>query len=110
MTDVFAAYKAHRSAALQALEDARSVAGLPTEIPADSGHLVYVAKTIDGTVLYVGMTRNLWQRITNHGNKSRWFKDAHTFALLPCRSLREAQRLESTLIVELQPAHNLRSW
>jgi excinuclease UvrABC nuclease subunit len=110
MTDTFTAYKAMRSAALQALEDARSVAGLPTEIPADSGHVVYVAKQIDGTVLYVGMTRNLWQRVSAHANKSKWYKDAHTFAVLPCRSIREAQRLEQTLIGELDPPHNIRAW
>jgi excinuclease UvrABC nuclease subunit len=108
MTDTFTDHKAQRSAALQAYEDARSTSGLPAEIPADSGHVVYVAKAIDGAVLYVGMTRNLWQRVAAHHSKAPWFRDAHAFTIIPCQSVRAAQRLESILIFELAPLYNIR--
>jgi excinuclease UvrABC nuclease subunit len=96
-----------RRAAQRALDQARIQSSLPTDIPTTSGWLVYVARDAGGRVLYVGMTGSLWQRMAAHAAKAPWWTQAHSIALIPCRSKRQALRLESQTIAATEPTYNV---
>lgn len=88
---------------------------LPT--PLDSGALrlavgdetyVYQAFCLCGDLLYVGLTGNLFGRLTTHARvRAPWeLKAAHiAWALYPTRA--KAKRVESRLIRTLDPMHNV---
>lgn len=80
---------------------------LPDVIPARCGHLVYIVRDVDGQVLYVGVTRNLYRRLASHTSRSPWFSAASTISLLPCRTRHAAEALERRTITSLRPKHNI---
>lgn len=85
----------------------RNEGQLPEVIPADPGHVVYVARSIFGDVLYVGVTSNLYRRLAAHQSATSWWGDVHTIAIHAAKTRRAAARLEATSIVALQPRYNV---
>jgi predicted GIY-YIG superfamily endonuclease len=77
------------------------------------GNLAYELRAEDGTVLYVGSTKNLRERISTH--KSAWIKwhrihgrgevSAHTHG--PYKTRDDAYDKEQELLWELSPVRNL---
>lgn len=83
------------------------------KLPACPG--VYLMKNRDGTVIYVGKSRKLCQRVssyftgTNHTVKTaRMVSQVHDFDTIVCDSEIEALGLENTLIKKYSPRYNIK--
>jgi hypothetical protein len=70
------------------------------------GAWVYLIKAGNGDLLYVGQSRNLLARLSQHQRKD-WFPDDGSVDLLPCTDVEHALRVERDLITELRPVHNV---
>lgn len=77
---------------------------LPTEL---SGHAVYRALGRDGAVLYVGVTKSLFARMSQHRQKSGWWGDAECIELTVYDERKEALEAESNEIRRHRPPWNI---
>jgi len=68
---------------------------------------VYIAKDVDGVVLYIGMTLNFRSRIDAHGKSSAWFEKCKTVEIVHCESRRIAFDMEKSLILKFKPSFNV---
>lgn len=69
---------------------------------------VYRAYDTDGTLLYIGVTLNLKQRISAHRSKSDWCHDDVVFVGKPAGGRGQAELLEARAIRRFRPPHNKR--
>lgn len=76
---------------------------------AAAGPCVYVARTSDGSVLYVGVTKNLLKRLRQHARSSWWWGDATEIETVRESTIWAAVRREQHLIRLLRPLHNKQS-
>lgn len=79
---------------------------MPLALPLRTGWRVYVIRDLLDRVLYVGMTKNLWQRIGQHANKAPWWDEAMSMVSFPCSGRDRAISMEHQLIAMLGPIHN----
>lgn len=63
----------------------------------------------EGTLLYIGTTANLFQRMLGHSRNSHWHDQIATITLEHCSSKKEAFRLEAEAIYKESPLFNVRS-
>lgn len=74
---------------------------------AQAGTLVYVARAITGAVLYVGVTDNLFSRMAQHCQQSRWWDTMDTLSWEEWPDRESALRQETRLIVRYKPPFNV---
>lgn len=76
-------------------------------LPLRPGHAVYRALDAEGSVLYVGLSSQLWARIGKHHHAAPWWPDAVDldWAIYPTR--REAENAERRLIRQHRPPWNV---
>jgi len=67
---------------------------------------IYVIRSEKGSTQYVGMSRNLKSRLTQHQSK-RSIPNAATFQTRTARSVRRAETLESEYIRRYKPKYNI---
>lgn len=67
---------------------------------------VYVIRAQDGTVLYVGFSGNLRQRLAHHRATKDWWSPANTVEVETLPDRKAARDREAVLIDELKPLHN----
>ena len=82
------------------------------ELPKDSG--VYLMKSIDGQVIYVGKAKNLKNRVSQYFNKGKkllkvqaMVDKIYDFDYFITLSERDAFALENNLIKQYQPFYNI---
>lgn len=68
---------------------------------------VYVARDAEGVILYIGRTKNLYQRLNGHRSQSSWFRDMRAIEFTPCDGANEARLLEKLMIAQESPAANV---
>lgn len=73
---------------------------------------VYVLRDAEDRVLYIGLTSRLdMSRMAQHANTKAWWRDVKTAELHHCSTRYLARRLETVLIQDLAPIHNVqRAW
>lgn len=69
--------------------------------------LVYTVTDKQGRVIYVGQTNNLFSRMAQHRNRSKWWPHAHRVTWQEMRTRVGALRLEERLIRTHQPPFNV---
>lgn len=67
----------------------------------------YIARDIEGRVLYVGQTADVSRRMKDHKSSSAWWPQVESFEVTPVASREEAIREEARLLSELRPPHNV---
>lgn len=72
----------------------------------ETGHWCYIARSADGSVLYVGMTIQPRTRLVTHSKTADWWADCCSVELVACTSEIDSLRTERRLIHELEPSHN----
>ncbi len=70
-----------------------------------SGACVYVQRSEDGTVLYVGMSMFFGERLKSHASVSPWFKKVTQVDIVHCESRAHALDMEAHLITAMKPIH-----
>lgn len=79
---------------------------LPRRIPLDPGWFVYVARARTGIVQYVGMTGDVYGRLSQHRRTSPWWHACNSVTLFKANDRTHALKLESRMIRGLRPEHN----
>lgn len=70
---------------------------------------VYVLRAADGTVLYVGASGDLTQRLRQHRYTKSWWPQVASVTASPVYEKAAALSAERTLIDALSPLHNVAS-
>lgn len=80
----------------------------PEAYDADRPHVVYVIRDEHGEVAYVGMTREINERLNHHhlAYKHHWPYAPHTVELHEVPDRAAARALERSLIREYEPREN----
>ncbi len=68
---------------------------------------VYLLSNSTGGLLYVGITWNPFVRWTYHATKKPWWPEVSHARVLQCDDDRHARRVETWVIHNLVPAHNI---
>lgn len=69
--------------------------------------VVYTARSPQGEVLYVGVTRNLRTRMSNHKRSGKWWTPDVVLEVEHFDKRAPAEAREKELIEQLRPPHNL---
>lgn len=69
-------------------------------------HHVYRYFDKGGTVIYVGVSKNMELRNITHKGQDAWFKHVYKIESQPYTNKRIAHKVEAALIKELQPLYN----
>jgi DNA-binding XRE family transcriptional regulator len=68
---------------------------------------VYIARNVDGAVLYVGSTTDIARRLGTHVSQSEWWGEVSgEVEQIPTPTRAAAYDVERAKILELQPIHN----
>ena len=73
----------------------------------DKTHVVYRAYDDEGTLLYIGLTRNLGRRMSEHERSSAWFRWMARYEVSGPYNEGWAYSLEGRLIARMCPVFNL---
>lgn len=79
---------------------------MPVHITPDDPHFVYEMYDEAGTVLYIGCTGNLAQRLSSHRSERDWFGDVARLVVDRYPDQRSGLDEERARIIRLQPKYN----
>lgn len=75
--------------------------------PVTRRYAVYIAKDMEGVVLYVGQSMRLGNRLSQHKADKDWWESIAAIEVRHVESKADANRVERDLIRALHPLHNL---
>jgi hypothetical protein len=75
--------------------------------PRNAGrHFVYFASDQTGRLLYVGVTGDIFVRVSQHAVTAPWYPDMHHLRVETYPTRADAENREAEAIATLSPAHN----
>lgn len=69
-------------------------------------HCVYYCYNADNEMLYIGCTKQILHRLSQHKSKSAWVRDLHNVRLRWFDSFWDARRFEEKAILRNRPEYN----